>query len=495
MSQQGNEKILADRLKIYQTFQKGYDFTVWYLALQDIVDEIYGSASSDREMCRILLTKLPGDMAQEVRSNPRVNMHNLASIRDFINERYGMKVSHANEMQEMMHLSLKRGTFAESISEIEKVVGRTRVKGREANAWTAKIVLSALIHGEPQLYDQLVVTGQITPESPDINYDELRKLLLKLDRHAANQQSEINPIKFQAYQSSDIPRDTQHNPILTVHQQAVPDVQITNNPPQQHVQHDQNVQNPNQQPNQPQVANQQVQHQQNQPPVQQMHFQQTASPNNQSDLHTADLMKVIQIMTDNQAKSQNRPNPRNNRDNKSKPNNVQQRTSDQNSNQNQNMNLNHNQNVSPNSNNGNNNANHNSPQNANQNAASRAQWMQTQPIPQAPTQTQNWPQNNVQSFNGPSRPNSQNNPDQFRTRKNWCSFCRTDQHDIRQCENHIVIPRATPLNSGYFIPEKETNWCHHCRIRGKHISIRCPVWEMTPKVQNASMPSAPMREQ
>jgi hypothetical protein len=129
---------------------------------------------------------------------------------------YALKSSPKKDMRELTTIEMKRGTFAETMNDIEAKVGNTRPpmlveehdsdemreykrnKHREdAEHLISAIVVTALQKGEPTLYDMLVMNNTIDPDATVQDYQKLRRALLKSDNSFMEKTSEDETIKFQ----------------------------------------------------------------------------------------------------------------------------------------------------------------------------------------------------------------------------------------------------------------------------------------------------------
>ena len=211
------DKMIFSRYKAYPSYERNTAFEPWYLGFDNIVCKLHpGGSPSEIEMCEYLTEKMPQDIQNAIYTNPRVEKKSLTNLRQYIMDVYALKSSPKKDMRELTTIEMKRGTFAETMNDIEAKVGNTRPpmlveehdsdemreykrnKYREdAEHMISAIVVTALQKGEPTLYDMLVMNNTIDPDAAVQDYQKLRRALLKSDNSFMEKTSEDEIIKFQ----------------------------------------------------------------------------------------------------------------------------------------------------------------------------------------------------------------------------------------------------------------------------------------------------------
>ena len=196
-------KLGPSRYKAFPNFEKGQEFDPWYLRLEEIVYQLNGKQRpSDADMCTFLKDKLPNEILESLHNNPRIDEYNLDKTLNYIIDFYGKSSSPKNEMRDLHETHMTKGSFTETLQKVEKAVGRSmatistnpndtaqmiRYKKkcalRESENQIAQIIISALIRGEPAIYEQFINTDVIDPTSYNQNYSKLRNALIRLDKH------------------------------------------------------------------------------------------------------------------------------------------------------------------------------------------------------------------------------------------------------------------------------------------------------------------------
>ena len=210
-------KLGPSRYKAFPNFEKGQEFDPWYLRLEEIVYQLNSKQRpSDADMCTFLKDKLPNDILESIHNNPRIDEYNLDKTVNYIIDFYGKSSSPKNEMRDLHETHMTKGSFTETLQKVEKAVGRSmatistnpndtaqmikykkKCALRESENQIAQIIISALIRGEPAIYEQFINTDVIDPTSYNQNYSKLRNALIRLDKHYHDtQQTEKYPLHF-----------------------------------------------------------------------------------------------------------------------------------------------------------------------------------------------------------------------------------------------------------------------------------------------------------
>ena len=205
------------RYQSYPNYKIGDDFRSWYAVLYTIIVRIHNnSRPSETDMCEYLMEKLPTEIQTVIFNNPRIESDKLTEIQAFIVDKYANMAHPKEQMNKLAGITMKRGSFQESMDDAEMKVGALvhpsfetsdtedmiEFKKRQARIETDKMIcqhiLPALNRDEPDIYDNLVQSGIIDIKSMDQDYDRLKENLISRDARHLERHSEVNPKKFHA---------------------------------------------------------------------------------------------------------------------------------------------------------------------------------------------------------------------------------------------------------------------------------------------------------
>ena len=208
-------KRYRSRYQTYPVYKVGEDFRTWYAVLYTIVYRLHNNDKpSEGEMCEYLMEKLPTEIQTMIFNNPRIECDNLTEIQAFIVDKYAQMTHPKQHMNKLAGITMKRGTFQESMDEAEMKVGALvqpdfnsddstemiAYKKQQARLQTDKMIcqhiLPALNRDEPDIYDDLVQSGIIDIKSMDQDYDKLKENLVGRDARHLERNTEVDPKKF-----------------------------------------------------------------------------------------------------------------------------------------------------------------------------------------------------------------------------------------------------------------------------------------------------------